>query len=113
MLDIANIIEDDTGKLVQFRQFLWESEIPLRSQQSLNQTGRTGPPHRMTSHDEFIGHRSQSMALPNAGFAHGNHINSVVQKSTTLEALDLQLQGGGEPFHLEGAKGLLQGESGL
>ena len=47
MLDIANIIEDDTGKLVQFRQFLRQAQVPFGRQKPLNKRAGGRPEHRI------------------------------------------------------------------
>jgi hypothetical protein len=63
MLDVADIVEDDTGELVELGQFLWQPQIALGGQQALYQGSGTGPVDWLAVYDELMAHRCQSMTF--------------------------------------------------
>ncbi len=74
VLDVADIIENHTGKLVQFREFLWQTQISLGRQKSLDKGAGGHPEHGVASLDQFIPDRSQGMTFPHARFANRDDI---------------------------------------
>jgi hypothetical protein len=52
LLDIADIIQDDTSELVQLGEFLRQGQITLSGKQALHQAGGAAPEHGMTLPDQ-------------------------------------------------------------
>src|SRR5262249_46750803 len=92
LLDIADVVENHTGKFVQFRQFQWQTQISFRCQESLDKCTRWRPKHRMTRIDKLIANRCQTMTFADSGFANGENIGRRFQERSTLETLQLQLK---------------------
>ncbi len=63
MLDVADIVEDDTGELVELGQFLWQAQIALGCQQALHQGSGTGPVDWLAAPDKLMADCCQSMTF--------------------------------------------------
>jgi len=100
MLDVADIVEDDTGELVELGQFLWQPQIALGGQQALHQGSGTGPVDRVAVPDELMAHRCQSMTFPDAWGPDRDHVRGLGQEGATLEPFELELQCWGESGQL-------------
>ena len=63
LLNIADIIQNDTGKLVQAGEFLGQAQITLSGKQALYQASGTAPKYAMTLTDQLMTNGSQGMAF--------------------------------------------------
>ena len=63
VLDVADIVEDHTSKLVQFRKLLRQTQVPLCCQKSLDKGARGRPEDGVASLDDCIPNRCQTMTF--------------------------------------------------
>ena len=89
------------------RQLLRQAQIPLGSQQALDEGGGRGPEHRVAQRDQLAAQRRQQVALPRARLPDGDHIDRLLEEAAAVQALHLQAQGRPERLQLEGAERLL------
>jgi hypothetical protein len=108
VLNVANIIEDDTGIFVQLGQLLGQAKVAFSGEEPLHEGAGWRPPDGMTRQDELIPKCGQDVTFPNARPSQGNHIDCLLQKRSALESFDLELERGREPLQVKGAEGFLQ-----
>ena len=106
VLHRATVIEDDAAKRVELGEFLRQTQISLGSEQPLDQGSSAAPEDRMTSQDQLMANRSQSMAFSDAGFSHGTDIDCCLQERCALETLSLKLESRRKALRLKGQEGL-------
>jgi hypothetical protein len=63
MLHIADVIEHETGLVMQFRQFLRQAQVAFSGQQPLHQLCRRCPQDRVPLLHQVIGYCSQEMTF--------------------------------------------------
>src|SRR5258708_2909118 len=88
----TNIVENDASKFVQFRQFLRQTQIPLRRQKPLDKSAGGRPEHGVASLDHGIPNRCQTMTFPHARFANRDNVRRCLQEGNAFEAFQLQLE---------------------
>jgi len=113
MLNVANIIEDDTGIFVQFGQLLGQAQIAFGGEEPLHERAGWRPADGMTRQDEFIPKCGEHVTFPDARLPNGYNIDRLLQERSRFESLDLELEGGGEPLEIERAEGFLQRQTRL
>ena len=113
VLNVANIIEDDTGIFVQLCQLLGQAQVPFGGEEPLHERAGWRPPDGMTRQDELIRKCGQHVTFSNAWFPHRDDIDRVLEKRAALEPLDLELERGRKPRKLESTEGFLQRQARL
>lgn len=67
----------------------------------------------MPRFDQLKPNGGQGVCFPNARSPNGDHIGGALQEGSTLEPLNVHLEGTGQCAEIKGAKGLLSGEETL
>ena len=107
VLNVSNIIQDDTGIFVQLGQLLGQAQVPFGGEEPLHKGAGWRPEDSMTRQDEFIPKCGQHVTFSHAWFSQRDDIDRVLEEGTWFESLDLELERGRESLQIKGAEGFL------
>ena len=107
MLDVADIVQDDTRVAVQLGQRLGQAQVSFGDQQLLHQRGRRGPQDGLALEDELVAKGGQQVALAYAGLTCGHNVDGVGDERAAAQVLQLLLDIQWEAIELQRAEGLI------
>ncbi|VVE86073.1 hypothetical protein PSP31121_05712 [Pandoraea sputorum] len=106
MLDVTDVIENETLEAIELGQFLRQAQIAFGGQQTLHERRGGREQYRATKFDQGVSQGAGEMALARARAADGHDVDCVFEECAALQPLHLHPGGRVEAIQVECPEGL-------